>query len=70
MGTYNGDPIVEIDYPEAFQKALVSVLGVKKTFKYVYLGGAFTETDQEKTLWFFIQGRLVRVSPRPLSYNT
>ncbi|KAK9357174.1 hypothetical protein V1504DRAFT_436988, partial [Lipomyces starkeyi] len=31
-----------------------------KTFRYVYLGGAFTETDQEKTLWLYAKGRHVR----------
>ena len=63
IGTYNWDPVVEIEYPEAFQKALLKTLDVKKTFRYVYLGGAFTEQDQEKTLWFFAKGRRVRVRP-------
>lgn len=61
MGTYNWDPVVEIDYPEAFQKLLVQLMYGKKTFNYVYLGGAFTETDQTKTLWFYSQGRRIRV---------
>lgn len=61
IGTYNWDPVVEIEYPEAFQKALLTVLDVKKTFRYVYLGGAFTEADQEKNLWLFAEGRRVRV---------
>ncbi|RDW56817.1 hypothetical protein BP5796_12884 [Coleophoma crateriformis] len=60
IGTYTWDPVVELEYPEAFQKALLNVLGVKKTFTYVYLGGAFTEPDQEKTLWFYSEGRRVR----------
>lgn len=60
IGTYNWDPVVEIEYPEAFQKALLTVLDVKKTFRYVYLGGAFTEPDQEKNLWLFAEGRHVR----------
>ena len=54
IGTYNWDPVVEIEYPEAFQEALLKVLDVKKAFRYIYLGGAFTEPDQEKTLWFFV----------------
>jgi len=69
IGTYNGDTVVELEYPEAFQKALLKILNVKKTFTYVYLGGAFTETDQEKTLWFFSKGRRVRVRPCPFTYN-
>lgn len=66
IGTYNWDPVVEIEYPEAFQEALLKVLDVKKTFRYIYLGGAFIEPDQEKSLWFFAKGRHVRVCP----YNT
>jgi hypothetical protein len=65
IGTYNWDPVVELEYPEAFQKALLKVLDVKKTFRYVYLGGAFTEPDQEKTLWLYAKGRRVRVCPYP-----
>ena len=65
IGTYDWDTVVELDYPEAFQQALLKVLDVKKTFNYVYLGGAFTETDQEKTLWLYSKGRRVRVRPCP-----
>lgn len=65
IGTYDWNPIVELEYPEAFQQALVEVLagdkGREKRFRYVYLGGAFTEEDQQKTLWFFSGGRRVRV---------
>lgn len=62
MGTYNWDPVVELEYPESFQRLLVKLMAGKKTFNYVYLGGAFTETDQNKTLWFYSQGRRIRVS--------
>ena len=62
IGTYNWDPVVELDYPAAFQNALLKVIDGKKSFNYVYLGGAFTEPDQEKSLWFFSEGRRVRVS--------
>jgi len=60
IGTYNWDTVVELEYPQAFQEALLKVLDVKKTFTYVYLGGAFTEPDQEKTLWLYSEGRRVR----------
>jgi hypothetical protein len=70
IGTYNWNPLVELEYPEAFQKALLKLLDVKKTFTYVYLGGAFTEPNQEKTLWFYSEGRRVRVCPCPFHYNT
>lgn len=52
---------MELDYPEAFQKALLKTLNVMKTFRYVYLGGAFTETDQTKNLWFLTEARKMRV---------
>jgi hypothetical protein len=61
IGTYNWDPVVELEYPAAFQEALLKVLDGKKTFRYVYLGGAFTEQDQEKNLWFYAKGRRMRV---------
>lgn len=69
IGTYNWDPVVESEYPEAFQEALLKVLDPKKTFKYVYLGGAFTESDQEKTLWFYSKGRRVRVRSFLVPFN-
>ena len=52
---------MEIQYPGAFQQALVKVLDTRKTFNYVYLGGAFTELDQDRSLWLFVNGRRVRV---------
>ena len=70
MGTYNWDPVVELEHPEAFQQALLRFIDVKKmkTFRYVYLGGAFTETDQEKSLWFLTEGRRMRVCRYPSSF--
>lgn len=69
IGTYNWDREVELDYPEAFQKALLKVLVVNRTFRYVYLGGAFTEPNQERQLWFYAEGRHVRVRPYLFSRN-
>lgn len=60
---------MELEYPKAFQDALLKVLDVKKTFNYVYLGGAFTEPNQEKNLWLFSKGRHVRVRFYPCLYN-
>ena len=54
---------MELEYPEAFQEALLKVLDVKRNFIYVYLGGAFTEQDQEKSLWFLPGARRLRVRP-------
>ncbi|EPE31878.1 NAD(P)-binding Rossmann-fold containing protein [Glarea lozoyensis ATCC 20868] len=60
LGTYNWDKVAEVEYPEVFQKALARVLDGKKTFRYVYLGGAFTEHDQTRSLWFLSKGRHIR----------
>lgn len=69
IGTYNWDPIVELEYPMAFQTALLKLLDSTsniKPFRYVYLGGAFTEQNQDRALWFFAKGRHIRVSPCPV----
>jgi len=68
MGTYNWNPVVEVDYPETFQRTLSQELNRKSTFRYIYLGGAFTVQDQGKSLWLFAKGRKVRVhSPLPVA---
>ncbi len=62
MGTYSGDSVVEIDYPLAFANAVAKTIPAhKKKFRYVHLGGAFTESDQERRLWFLPTARRVRV---------
>lgn len=67
IGTYTWDPVVELEYPRAFQTALLTALDrdQAKTFRYVYLGGAFTEQNQDKVLWFYALGRRVRVRSLP-----
>ena len=32
IGTYNWDPVVELEYLEAFREELLKILDVKKTF--------------------------------------
>jgi hypothetical protein len=44
-----------------FQTALARALDGKKTFRYVYLGGAFAEHDQTRPLWILSKGRHIRV---------
>eukprot|EP01117_Protostelium_nocturnum_P002233 TRINITY_DN12880_c0_g1_i1.p1 TRINITY_DN12880_c0_g1~~TRINITY_DN12880_c0_g1_i1.p1 ORF type:complete len:221 (+),score=38.93 TRINITY_DN12880_c0_g1_i1:45-707(+) len=58
IGTYNGSLAVDVEYPLTFANAMVKILSdSNKPFHYVHLGGAFTEWDQEKTLWFMPNGR-------------
>jgi hypothetical protein len=62
IGTYNGNPLIDIEYPLAFANAFVKTLaGRTKQFRYVHLGGMLTEQDQEKRLWYYQSGRRVRV---------
>ncbi|KAF4631604.1 hypothetical protein G7Y89_g6527 [Cudoniella acicularis] len=56
MGTFDGKFEVEVEYPIAFAKAITRTKRSKK-FRYVHLGGALAERDQEKPLWFYEAGR-------------
>ena len=60
MGTYDGKFEVEVEYPTAFAKAILQGKRGER-FRYVHLGGAFTEEDQEKSLWFLPAARRGRV---------
>jgi len=60
IGTYNGSMLVDVEYPLAFANSMQTLSDHTKPFKYVHLGGAFTEMDQEKTLWFLQRGRRTR----------
>lgn len=60
LGTYDGDLEVEVEYPTAFAKAILQGRSGGK-FRYVHLGGAFTEEDQEKSLWLLPTARRGRV---------
>ena len=69
MGTFSGDRVVEIDYPLAFANAMAKIIPAhKKKFRYVYLGGALTEPDQEKRLWYLQTARRFRVSLQQRGY--
>jgi hypothetical protein len=73
IGTYNGNKVVEVDYPLAFMKAFsttrsetsVGPNATKQTmssgaFRYLHLGGAFTVAEQDANLWFMPGPRKVR----------
>lgn len=57
MGSYTLDADVNLNYPLAFQSALLKEFEryarqAAKTFRFILLGGAFTETDQSRWLYF------------------
>lgn len=65
MGTFNGDEKVDIEYPLAFIKAIKARPPRPTHFRYIQLGGAFTEMppkegQKERSLWFYANGRRVR----------
>ena len=65
LGTFNGDERVDIDYPLTFINAIKARSPTSTNFRYVQLGGAFTEPppeegQKERPLWFFTNGRRVR----------
>ncbi|KAI9644287.1 hypothetical protein NHQ30_007643 [Ciborinia camelliae] len=65
LGTYNGDEKVDIEYPLAFIKAIKTRPPGSTQFRYVQLGGAFTEPppkegQKERSLWYYANGRRVR----------
>ena len=66
LGTFNGDERVDIDFPLTFINKVVKARPPGSTpFRYVQLGGAFTEPppkegEKERSLWYFSNGRRVR----------
>lgn len=65
MGTFNGNERVDIEYPLTFIEAIKTRPPGSTHFRYVQLGGAFTEPppqegQRERSLWFFANGRRVR----------
>ncbi|KAF7510887.1 hypothetical protein GJ744_005717 [Endocarpon pusillum] len=65
MGTFNGDERVDIKYPLTFIKTIKTRPPGSTHFRYVQLGGAFTEPppkegQKERSLWFYVTGRRVR----------
>ena len=67
LGTSRGDERVDIEYPLTFINAIKTRPRGSAAFRYVQLGGAFTEPppkegEKERSLWFFVNGRRVRGS--------
>ena len=65
MGTYTGSERVDIEYPLKFIETIKTRPAGSPQFRYVHLGGAFTEPppkegQKERSLWFFTNGRRVR----------
>lgn len=65
LGTYNGNEKVDIEFPLAFIRVIKSRSSESERFRYVQLGGAFTEPppkegQQERSLWFMPTGRRIR----------
>lgn len=65
IGTYTGDEKVDIELPLAFLKAVTTRSRGSELFRYVHVGGAFTEPPPKKgqeprALWYFTNGRRVR----------
>lgn len=60
VGSFNGDPIVEVDYPCSFYEAMTTSKHYQarsKPFRFVHIGGAFTVRDQTKWLWWMNDAR-------------
>ena len=65
IGTYTGSDKIDIEYPLAFINAIKTRQPRPTKFRYVHLGGAFTEPppkegEKERALWFFTNGRRIR----------
>lgn len=67
LGDWEGQPEVVLDYPLAFQNALINLRrrtadGEQRSFRYVHLSGKLTEQDQSKSLYFFAENRKLKVA--------
>ncbi|KAI0486742.1 hypothetical protein F4859DRAFT_312409 [Xylaria cf. heliscus] len=63
MGSYKGSRAADLEYPLAFSESMARVLETKSPrprFRYVHLGGMFTQRDQEKMLFFLDYPRKIR----------
>lgn len=66
MGSYSGDVKADLEYPFAFQEAMVRVLKpTGRQFNYVQLSGKFVRQDQDTKLWWGNEPRKIKVQPNP-----
>lgn len=75
LGTFNGDETIDIQYPLTFINAIKSQPSRSTPFRYIQLGGAFTEPppkegEKERPLWFYASGRRVRGAVEPAVLGT
>jgi hypothetical protein len=67
LGDWEGQPEVVLDYPLAFQIALINLRrrtahGEQISFRYIHLSGKLTEQDQSKSLYYFAENRKLKVT--------
>ncbi|KAA8565340.1 hypothetical protein MFRU_045g00430 [Monilinia fructicola] len=65
LGTYHGDEKVDVEYPLTFINTIKTRPPGLTQFRYVQLGGAFTEPPvqdglKQRSLWYFANGRRIR----------
>ncbi|KAH8892088.1 hypothetical protein GQ53DRAFT_863780 [Thozetella sp. PMI_491] len=63
MGTYDGNTVVDMEYPIAFQKAFVRMLerhAHRPKFRYIHLSGRLTEQNQSKPLCLLPEARKIK----------
>jgi hypothetical protein len=70
MGSYDGNVLVDYDYPVAFQESFVRVVleqnaSPPRPFRFVLLSGKFVTQDQDKSLCFLDQPRKLKVRLLP-----
>lgn len=65
MGTYHGDPVIDLEFPINFQSSLLNAMSkrsrISSRFRYVHLSGCTNVQDQNKPLWFLKQVRRIKV---------
>jgi hypothetical protein len=64
MGSYNGSPTADLEYPLTFLESMARVLETKPSrprFRCVHLSGKFVRQNQEEKLWFMDKPRKMKV---------
>jgi hypothetical protein len=65
IGTFTGEEDVDVEYPVAMLELLCRSHNKSgqdsRPFRYVHIGGAVSEHDQDKALWYYQKARRTRV---------
>jgi len=65
MGTFDGNSVINLDYPLALQQALIRALEARNSgaakFRYIHLSGKLTVQNQTQLLWFMDKARKIKV---------